>query len=104
MSTSIITSLEKTHQVGSVFTNANSTRDYPAMQRLQPATQNRVVVPAQIKSKMFYRLLRQQLLMFMYIPRQTCLQRGPDDIVEQEGSVDEEREANDLQPLEGFPA
>lgn len=45
---------------------------------------------------MLYRLLGQQLLMFMDISRQTRLERRTDDIVEQEGSVDEECEADDL--------
>lgn len=36
--------------------------------------------------------------------RETSLQRGLHDIVEQERSVNEEAEADDLEPFEGFPA
>lgn len=37
-------------------------------------------------------------------PVQQRLQRRPHNVVEEERAVDEQREADDLQPLEGFPA
>ena len=49
-------------------------------------------------------LLRQQNLPLLPVTGKTCFERGTDDVVEQEGPVDEKRKAQDLQPLECFPA
>ena len=50
---------------------------------------------------MFNRLLRQQLL---HLSNAEELEGGLDDAVEEESEVDEQREADHLEPLEGFPA
>lgn len=51
---------------------------------------------------MLDRFFGEQLLDLL--PGAQELERGLDDAVEEEGEVDEEREAGDLQPLEGLPA
>lgn len=51
---------------------------------------------------MFHGLLGQQLLYLLLGPQE--LKGRLDDAVEQEGEVDEEGEAKDLQPLESLPA
>lgn len=53
---------------------------------------------------MLYRFLFQQFLSVSEVTGETCFERRTDDIVEQEGAVNEEREAEDLEPLEGFPS
>lgn len=51
---------------------------------------------------MFYGLLGQQLLNILIGPQE--LKGRLDDAVEQEGEVDQQGEAKDLQPLECLPA
>ena len=51
---------------------------------------------------MLDRLLGEELLDFLAGAQE--VEGRPDDAVEQEGEVDEQGEAGDLQPLEGLPA
>lgn len=44
--------------------------------------------------------LGEQYLALSPIRGKACLERGTDDIVEEEGAVYEQTEANDLEPLE----
>lgn len=53
---------------------------------------------------MLDRLLRKQDLAFSSVRRETGLERGANDIIEEEGAVNEETEASDLEPFERFPA
>lgn len=52
---------------------------------------------------MLDRLLRKQDLAFSCVTRDTGLERGADDIIEEESAVNEETEASDLEPFERFP-
>lgn len=49
-------------------------------------------------------LLGEQDLALAMASRQTSLERRPDDIVEQKSAVNEQGEADDLEPLERLPA
>ena len=49
-------------------------------------------------------LLGKQDLALALASRQTSLEWRPNDIVEQESAVNEQREADDLEPLERLPA
>jgi len=61
--------------------------------------------PHDMKSNMFDRLLRQQTLPPTRPPAfQTDPQRRPHDIIEQKRAVNEQHEAEDLQPFERLPA
>lgn len=53
---------------------------------------------------MFNWLLPEEEFAFSPVARETGLQRGLDNIVEEERSVDEESEADDLKPFESLPA
>lgn len=53
---------------------------------------------------MLNRLLPQQDFTLSPMTRETSLQRGLHNIIEQESSVDEKPETNDLEPFERLPA
>lgn len=59
-------------------------------------------IPIKVYLDVFHRLLGEQLLDLLLGPQE--LERRLDDAVEQEGEVDEQGEAEDLQPLERLPA
>lgn len=52
---------------------------------------------------MLDRLLGKQHLSVSPMVRETCLKRRLDDIVKEKGSVDEQTEADNLEPFERFP-
>jgi hypothetical protein len=55
-------------------------------------------------SDMLNRILREKDLALSPVARQAGLERGLDNVIEQECSVDEECKADNLEPLEGLPA
>jgi hypothetical protein len=50
------------------------------------------------------RILGKQDLAIPSVARKTGLERGLNDVVEEEGAVNEQTESGDLEPLERFPA
>lgn len=56
-----------------------------------------------IKLVVLDRILRKQDLAIPSVAWKTGLERGLDDVVEEEGAVNEQTESGDLEPLERFP-